>query len=538
MEGGIRMNKVGFLFLTVLVGVFVLAGCPPPNSLTKGDLTNYSTSGQASGACLDCHTSNYGFIGACAVNQTKYLSSGHANGLRELLTAGGYASNSIDEDSASCSKCHTTDGFVSWTIRPGAISISGTTVPTDIANTSIAVSPDQVTCYACHNPHANWNMDLRVNMAVGLGSGMYGVGTGAITMSSTVFSGGEGNLCANCHQDRTDNTKRSTFFAAMTVGTYYTGTAGVAAVGGSPHHGVQSDVLLSKGSAGYIAPSGANGVPNGYQPAPTFAAATHYGANFKDSTGTSDSCVTCHVTLNTQNATGQVSSHAMYLTNRDAPGGSDNVAVCAVCHNALTGTTVSHNLNTGSTAFRDFVSNSTLLADIDKAKKTLLGFFGNPAFFFNYDSSTASSGPPATPATVTSTYGGKDTATLPNPTHGAVQGGTNVGTPPTTTFTALDGQYIPGATSTSWTWKKDWDFAGTLPSRAATVYMTIKVQQALWNFKIFTEDRSDGIHNPKYAAELLYDAINLINTDTGTGGVATISGWVPLLQPTNWGIRP
>jgi hypothetical protein len=521
------MNRVSFLFLTVLVGVFALAGCQPPNSVTKSDLTNYSTSGQASGACLNCHTSNYGFTGVAAVNQTKYMSSGHANGLREILTGGGYASTSSDEDSASCSKCHTTDGFVSWTTRPGAISVGATTVPTDIANTSIAVSPNQVSCYACHNPHANWNMDLRVNMAVGLGSGMSGVGATATTVSSNVFSSGEGNLCANCHQDRTDNTKRSTFFAAMVTGASvtYTGTPGVAAAGGSPHHGLQSDVSMSKASAGYL--SGATGVPNGYPaggPAPAFAAPVHYGNGFKASTtGTTDACVICHVTLNTQNATGQVSSHGMYLTNRDAAGGSDNVAVCAVCH--VAGGTATH-LNTGTTAFKTYISGSTLLADIDTAKGTLLGFFGNPAFFFNYNSITS-------PITVTSTYGGTDTGGSLG-AHGAVQGGTNAGSPPT--FTAAGGQYIPG---TTWAWKKDWDFAGTIPgTRTPTVYMTIKVQQALWNFTIFMQDRSDGIHNPKYAAELLYDAINLINTDTAAGGVATIGGWVPLLQPANWSSRP
>ena len=302
---------------------------------------------------------------------------------------------------------------------------------------------------------------------------------------------------------------------------------GVAAAGGSPHHGVQSDFLLSKDSAGYV--SGATNVPLGYptvRPAPTFATPQHYSANFKTSpTGSNDSCVTCHVTLNTQNTTGQVTSHGMYLTGATG----DNVAVCAVCHSPKMsdGTTpitwVTHNANTGSTTFRDFVTGSTLLADIDTAKKTLLGFFGNPAFFFNYNSST-------TPITVTSTYGGTDTAVTGSlGTHGAVQACTTAPVPAlpiSQTVSTRRGTF--GAT---WAWKKDWDFAGTTPSRAATVYMTVKVQQALWNFKLFSEDRSNGVHNPKYAAELLYDAINLINTDTGAGGVA-ITGAFTTAYPT------
>ena len=191
-----QMRKWGLPFLSVLSvfpAIIILSGCPNP-VLGGGSTSNQAASGQASGVCLNCHNTSYGFVGVSATNLTGYNSSGHANGLRVMNTDGTYAiSEWPDETSAGCTKCHTTDGFVSWTISPGAVSISGSTAPTAIANTSIAVSSgNHVSCYACHNPHVNWNMDLRVNMAVGLGSGMSGgVGTGtATTVSTNVFSGG------------------------------------------------------------------------------------------------------------------------------------------------------------------------------------------------------------------------------------------------------------------------------------------------------------------------------------------------------------
>ncbi len=508
------MNKVGLLFLTVFFAVLVLAGCQPPIGTAKSNLAGSTGSGQASGVCLDCHTSNYGFTGVAADNLAKYMSSGHANGLRVPLTGGGYGFGYPPSatSGSSCSKCHTTDGFVSWTINPAAVAISGTTVPPSIANASMVVSayPDQVSCFACHNPHNNWNMDPRVNMPVGIGSGMFGVGSTASTLSSNVFSGGVGNLCVNCHQDRTDNTKRSSNFGPLvsTTTITYSGPAGLAALGGSPHHGVQSDFLMGVSSAGFVAVSGANtGVPLGYVPTGTFASSVHYGSSFKaTSSSPNDACVVCHVTLNTQNASGQVSSHAMYLTNRDAAGGSDNVAVCAACH-VSGGTATLHPAGSG-TSFQTYVTGSTYLAKIDAAKQTLLTFFGNPAYFFSY----TGAGTSGSPYVITGAYGA---------TNGAVQGGTNSGT-----FSPVTGSYTPLAT---YEWKKDWDFT-------STVFMTVKVQQALWNFKVFSEDRSDGIHNPKYAAELLFDAITLINGDTGTNGtngVGTGGLNVSLVNP--WG---
>jgi hypothetical protein len=297
------------------------------------------------------------------------------------------------------------------------------------------------------------------------------------------------------------------------VTTYYnnavTALLGTVSLGGSAHHGVQSDFLLGKNSAGYIS---ATLMTNGYKvaaAAPTFAQ-SHYGSGFKaTSTGTNDSCVICHVTSNTQNTTGQVTSHGMYLTGATG----DNVAVCAVCH--VTGGTATHQTTSG-TAFKTFVSGHNYLADIDTAKKTLLGFFGNPAFFYAL---SANGGATAGDAIVIGPAFGA--------ANGAVQGCTTVAgaTTPTT------GQYTPGAT---WAWKKDWDF--TSPS----AYMTVNEMQALWNFKLFAEDRSDGIHNPQYAAQLLFDAITLINADTGAGvaGTSAFTTAYPTGLPNPWGARP
>ncbi len=41
--------------------------------------------------------------------------------------------------------------------------------------------------------------------------------------------------------------------------------------------------------------------------------------------------------------------------------------------------------------------------------------------------------------------------------------------------------------------------------------------EAYWNLQLFLYDRSDGIHNPTFAAQILWDSINALNTVAGAG---------------------
>ena len=58
-------------------------------------------------------------------------------------------------------------------------------------------------------------------------------------------------------------------------------------------------------------------------------------------------------------------------------------------------------------------------------------------------------------------------------------------------------------------WNKDWVFASATLSQTQSY--------AFWNFKLFIEDRSQGIHNPYFAHQILYDAVEALGmTPVGT----------------------
>ncbi len=54
---------------------------------------------------------------------------------------------------------------------------------------------------------------------------------------------------------------------------------------------------------------------------------------------------------------------------------------------------------------------------------------------------------------------------------------------------------------------RDWVF------NSATSTLTGYQSESFWNFTLFMYDRSRGVHNPKFAAEILYDAIANLNAN-------------------------
>ena len=270
------MTKLGILVPAALVTLFFLASCQQPN------LSGYAqkNSNTPTGVCLNCHAAGsaaYDLTGAPAVAKAQLAFAGHENGLRELSSTGTvtWSTTALEETAAGCSKCHTNSGFISWDTNGPA----GQTSSTDyvaMANTSITVAggaavEDPLTCMACHTPHVDsWVMALRDVRPVKLPSGMF---TSGYT-SANVFDGGNGNLCANCHQDRTSpDSLMNKLLGKVSLANpstnnnlppnaTSTNTAGVASTGTSTdlyitagrveHHGVQSDFMLGVDSAGSV----------------------------------------------------------------------------------------------------------------------------------------------------------------------------------------------------------------------------------------------------------------------------------------------
>ena len=132
-------------------------------------------------------------------------------------------------------------------------------------------NPTRQDCRACHQIHTSYTMDdfaLETTDAVSL-----------YAIEGVTFDGGQGNLCANCHQPRRD--------APVAENGVITGIS----THWGPHHGPQSAMLLGVGGAGVEAGS----------------ASSHYKL-------VENTCVTCHM--------GENASHTF----------EPNVAACLECH--------------------------------------------------------------------------------------------------------------------------------------------------------------------------------------------------------------
>jgi hypothetical protein len=132
-------------------------------------------------------------------------------------------------------------------------------------------NPSGIDCRACHNIHTSYTTDdwaLKTVAPVKL-----------VALDAT-FDGGMGNLCANCHQ------QRSAFPAAKD------GKVSVTSIRFGGHHGPEAALLLGVGGAG-----GIEGKP-----------AAHY-------TAVKDTCEGCHMG-------GESVNHSF----------TPNVATCVTCH--------------------------------------------------------------------------------------------------------------------------------------------------------------------------------------------------------------
>ena len=52
---------------------------------------------------------------------------------------------------------------------------------------------------------------------------------------------------------------------------------------------------------------------------------------------------------------------------------------------------------------------------------------------------------------------------------------------------------------------------------ATQAQLTLVQSQSFWNLRLYIDDNSQGIHNPTFAAQMLWDAINNLNVNAGAG---------------------
>ncbi len=263
---------------------------------------------------------------------------------------------------------------------------------------------------------------------------------------TTTFNWGKGNLCVTCHKSLTPvgNT------ALVSTSSFFNTTTTFPKswrTSDGPHHGPQADFMTGKNNYLY--------------PAKTYVTVNnHFDAALPDS------CVSCHLYQPAARLGGtlQLGGHGMYLA-ADVHGSNSNLlGPCRACHNypvsgsgspvlvqpTSAGPAAAYLTGGFETALSPDLNVNTTLADIRGLRNLLVGYFGNGAANFG----GAGNGP------IEAESGGDFTTT---------------------------GE-----------WGRDWEFAQASLNEAQSY--------AFWNFKLFIEDKSNGIHNPVFAYEILYDA--------------------------------
>jgi hypothetical protein len=196
--------------------------------------------------CSECHNDTTLITG----KETAWSESGHGTG--EAYVRG---------TSAGCAGCHSGGAFKARIVA--------------------GLSPDQVEagdpnptrqdCRTCHQIHTSYTGEdwaLTTNEPVTI-----------FTAEGTTFDGGQGNLCASCHQPLTAVPEADAEGNIEVTSTHW-----------GPHHGPQSTMLLGVGGAGI------EGSPSAH------------------ATMVADTCVSCHM--------GEGASHSF----------EPSVAVCTGCH--------------------------------------------------------------------------------------------------------------------------------------------------------------------------------------------------------------
>ena len=278
--------------------------------------------------------------------------------------------------------------------------------------------------------------------------------TQTVTLQSgATYDKSAGSLCAQCHQARLSGEANARERAINAAVAGYS-RFGLPHFG--PHHGPQSDMLMGAGGAEYTL---------GGQ---TYASSYH-------STPNGPNCLNCHMTAPTSRASlsPQVSGHAFEVVGIVHGAEKGNTAGCNAsgCH-------TSAETGTSATAAGFFHLGDVYLKK-DAADTTAAQISAAMSLLANPDAACA--GLLATAYT-------------------QITGGT---------ITWTNNIYARCGTS---------GYSVNLPAVAGATEgtNTARFLMALWNFKFVWEDKSFGIHNKRYALQLLYDSCVDLNALTGS----------------------
>jgi hypothetical protein len=404
--------------------------------------------------CMSCHSGSTSIGNKILVATAQYENSGHYLGPRI----------GPDEDASHLYTHHGSNAMYANGVAYGSscavchthqgfVGAYGTDA--DITN---ANGDSQIGCFTCHAPHETGDFSLRKETAVTLAD------------ETTSFNLGAGNLCANCHLARSVVADVIEVDADLMVQAGGVDLVDLSSHSGT-HHGPMADMLMGV-NAGDAADYSALDNDHAY----------------------ADGCVSCHLTSYGDDTRSSialgVSGHAFYLQGDVHGSVKDITSTCTACHDGTTAFAFDDDSDFSAVselAEADWDGDTVIedvLVEINGLKTTLLNYFGAGANFY-IEGTVDNAETTATDDFYYVAGGDGDGPVINSSTEGD--------------FNDTDGSSV---------WMVDWDFKGAV--------MTETAGEAFWSFKYFIEDKSGGIHNPRFAAQMLYNAADSLSLTVGT----------------------
>jgi len=206
--------------------------------------------------CFGCHSD---VNTALAAAEGQWSNSVHASGAH------------VYENTTTCSRCHTSEGFIRKVNGEPAATIE---------------NPTAIHCFTCHAPHTNGNLSLRVTEPQKLQNG-------------ESYDLKAANICTACHQSRRNV---NTYAALDTV---------ELSERWGPHHSVQGDMII--GTNGYEY--------EGFE----YEQTLHRGA-------TENGCLDCHFKTRQSYFLG---GHSFNMAYGGEAGETFNTLACVECHSDM-----------------------------------------------------------------------------------------------------------------------------------------------------------------------------------------------------------
>lgn len=375
---------------------------------------------------------------------------------------------------ASCSRCHTTEGFVGFVNTGTQAAISG-------SDAFVGVG-----CVGCHDPHDATNTNqLRM------------MGNLTMIIDNTTVDAGKAAVCYKCHDGFYEYNQSGTSGCFTdTTGTNKTTclTNDQAAISylRQVHHNPQAPVLEGKGALTDLVNGDGTGANNFTLTENSF----HSGSTFilSEVTGnttlssTNDKCITCHMPTGpgpSETGYQHMGGHSFAMTDGD----TEHTAACTPCHTTLT--------EFNRTARADYDGDGTL-EGIQTEVRGLL--FALAAKIQARDTTRIKAITAATAADIT-----KNSTLSYN------------GTCSNFTSTTLGCKAASGTTSC--------DNRGT--GKARTDYQVCNfidlsdyLKRAIWNYNMITQEGSFGIHNAAMDIQLLQKTYTAVGQISGTNTFA------------------